>query len=481
MFKTIMIFNGLVLGYFIVANAAYLFLSLLAVRRMRRHLRRQDSTNLDALIKSAGDLPVSLIIPAYNESEIIVPVVCSMLTLAYADYEILVVNDGSTDDTLGRLVKAFDLVPTVRITVSDVPSAPVRGMYRSRLHANLWVVDKENGGGKADALNAGLNHIRSPLFCALDADTLLEPDSLVRLVRPFLEDATTVAVGGVIRVGNGCTVDGGMVERVALPENLLARFQVVEYTRAFVAARVGWDGIGGTLVVSGALGAFRRSAVVDVGGFDKDTVGEDMELVVRLHRHLREKRRPYRVTFVPDPVAWTEVPETLRDLGNQRDRWQRGLLQVLWRHRKMLGRPVYGVPGMVAFPYYLLVELLGPVIETLGYVAFIITLIMGWGSPAYIAAFLTLAIVLGSLISTIAVVLQELTYSRYRRSREVLRLIWLSIAESFGYRQLTVFWRLRGLVSGFRRDTVWGQMSRRGFTPATPLPEQERANDEKAA
>jgi len=433
MFKTIMIFNGLVLGYFIVANAAYLFLSLLAVRRMRRHLRRQDSTNLDALIKSAGDLPVSLIIPAYNESEIIVPVVRSMLTLAYADYEILVVNDGSTDDTLGRLVKAFDLVPTVRITVSDVPSAPVRGMYRSRLHANLWVVDKENGGGKADALNAGLNHIRSP------------------------------------------------VERVALPENLLARFQVVEYTRAFVAARVGWDGIGGTLVVSGALGAFRRSAVVDVGGFDKDTVGEDMELVVRLHRHLREKRRPYRVTFVPDPVAWTEVPETLRDLGNQRDRWQRGLLQVLWRHRKMLGRPVYGVPGMVAFPYYLLVELLGPVIETLGYVAFIITLIMGWGSPAYIAAFLTLAIVLGSLISTIAVVLQELTYSRYRRSREVLRLIWLSIAESFGYRQLTVFWRLRGLVSGFRRDTVWGQMSRRGFTPATPLPEQERANDEKAA
>jgi cellulose synthase/poly-beta-1,6-N-acetylglucosamine synthase-like glycosyltransferase len=464
-----MVFNATVLAYFFLANGFCLVLNLLAFGQMRRHTRRQNTMSLDSLIRGAGDLPVSLIIPAYNESAAIVPVVRSMLTLSYATYDIIVVNDGSGDDTLQRLTDEFDLSPTVRLPVSDVPSAPVRGVYRSRRFSNLWVVDKCNGGGKADALNAGLNYTRTPLFCALDADTLLEPDSLVRVVRPFLEDATTIAAGGLIRVGNGCTVNRGMVEKVDLPRKLLARFQVVEYMRAFVAARVGWDRIGGTLIVSGAFGVFRRSAVVDAGGFDTGTVGEDMELVVRLHRLFREAACPYRITFVPDPVAWTEAPETLRDLGRQRARWQRGLVQVLSRHRQMLARPKYGVPGMVAFPYYLLVELFGPIIEVLGYVAFAATLIAGWGSASYIFAFITVAIVFGSLISTMAVVLQEMTHFRYSGFRQVLNLIGISILESLGYRQLTVWWRLRGLVSAARMNTTWGQMTRRGFEPATPV------------
>jgi cellulose synthase/poly-beta-1,6-N-acetylglucosamine synthase-like glycosyltransferase len=479
--ELVWVFNALVLAYFVVANGFYVFLSLLAMRRMRRHVRRQRSLDLGALVDASGDLPVSLIVPAYNEAQTIVPVVRSMLTLAYATYDVVVVNDGSTDATLERLTDAFGLVRADRVPTSDVPTAPIRGVYRSREHPNVWVVDKENGGGKADALNAGLNHTRTPLVCALDADTLLEPDSLVRVVRPFLEDATTVAAGGVIRVANGCTISGGMVTDVRLPRSLLARFQVVEYMRAFVAARVGWDAIGGTLIISGAFGVFRRSVVADAGGFETGTVGEDMELVVRLHAHLRERRQPYRISFVPDPVAWTEAPETLRDLGGQRNRWQRGLLQVLRRHRRMFASPRYGVPGMVAFPFFVFVELLGPVVEVAGYAVFAVTMLLGWGSAAYAGAFVMLAVVLGSLISTFAVVLQELSFSRYRSNREVLWLVGLAMVESFGYRQLTLWWRLRGLISAFGGESAWGQMTRRGFGEAVPLSPPQEREDTRAA
>ena len=469
MIEVVFAFNALVLAYFVVANGFYVALSLLAMRRMRRHVRRQRSLDMAALVDASGDLPVSLIVPAYNEAQTIVPVVRSMLTLAYETYDIVVVNDGSVDATLERLTAAFDLKPAERVQTSSVPTAAIRGVYRSREHPNLWVVDKENGGGKADALNAGLNHSRTPLVCALDADTLLEPDSLVRVVRPFLEDATTVAAGGVIRVANGCTISGGMVTEVRLPRSLLARFQVVEYMRAFVAARVGWDAIGGTLIISGAFGVFRRSVIADAGGFDTATVGEDMELVMRLHDHLRQRGRPYRISFVPDPVAWTEAPESLSDLGRQRDRWQRGLMQVLWRHRRMFASPKHGVPGMVAFPFFLFVELLGPVVEVLGYAAFAATMLLGWGSATYAGAFVMVAVVLGSLISTFAVVLQELSFSRYRSTREVLALVGLAMVEGFGYRQLTLWWRMRGLISGLRRTTAWGPMDRKGFGDTVSL------------
>jgi cellulose synthase/poly-beta-1,6-N-acetylglucosamine synthase-like glycosyltransferase len=251
--------------------------------------------------------------------------------------------------------------------------------------------------------------------------------------------------------------------------------------RAFVAARIGWDAIGGTLIISGAFGVFRRSVVAAAGGFDADTVGEDMELVVRLHDHLREQRQPYRISFVPDPVAWTEAPESLRDLGRQRDRWQRGLLQVLWRHRRMFASPAHGVPGMVAFPFFVFVELLGPVVEVLGYAVFAATMLLGWGSAAYAGAFVMLAIVLGSLISTFAVVLQELSFSRYRSNREVLRLVGLAMVEGLGYRQLTLWWRLRGLISGLRRDSAWGPMQRKGFGDTVPMPAPEDPERSRAA
>jgi len=302
----------------------------------------------------------------------------------------------------------------------------------------------------------------------MDADSVLERDALTRIVRPFLEDDRTVAAGGVIRIVNGCRVEQGVVTEVRLPRNLLAKFQVLEYLRGFLVGRMGFSALGMTLIISGAFGLFRRETVVAAGGYASrgtmgETVGEDMELVVRLQRYCRERKLPSRVTFIPDPVAWTECPENLRVLGRQRDRWQRGLVESLARHRVMLGNPRYGRIGTLAFPYYFLLEALGPGLEFLGYIAFALTLILGLGSPMYIGAFFAVAVLYGMAISVGSVVLEELTFRRYARFQDLLTLFGVAILENVGYRQLSTFFRFRGLVSVMRRVRSWGSMDRRGF------------------
>lgn len=459
------VFNGFILVYFAVLNTFYLVLSIAAFRSLRTYVRRLRSLHIDDLVSSSGGLPMSLLVPAYNEAETIVDAVRSLLTLRYSDYEVIVVNDGSRDATLVRLVAAFDLHRIERVATGSVDTEEVRRVYRSARHPNLLVVDKVNGG-KADALNAGLNHSRGVIVAAMDADTLLEPDALARVVRPFLEDTSTVAVGGIVRIANGCRVDAGSVEDIRLPRKMLPRFQVLEYLRAFLAARVGWDSFGATLIISGAFGAFLRSAVDAIGGFDTDSVGEDMELVVRLHRYHRDHDLPYRITFLPDPVAWTEAPETLKQLGQQRSRWQKGLAQVIMRHRDMIGRRRYGLPGMVALPYFVAFELLAPIVELVGWIAFFAALILGSASPAYILAYLALAVFLGSAFSVSAVALEELSFRRYRRFTDLLVLLGLALIETFGYRQLSIVWRLKGLVAAARKDVSWGDMERTGFTKA---------------
>lgn len=458
------------LVYFAALNAGYAVLTVLSMRRLRRYMARVSSLYADEIIGSTSGLPISLLVPAYNESAGIVAAVRSFLGLRYPDYEIVVVNDGSNDETLAVLDEAFRLVPAVRNPTSELPTALVRGVYRSKIHPMLWVIDKENGG-KADALNAAINHARNPLVCALDADTLLEEDALVRVARPFLEDQRTVAAGGIVRVVNGSDVDGGVVTATHFPRPLAARLQVVEYFRAFLAGRVGWDALGANLIISGAFGVFRRGAVAEVGGYATDTVGEDMELVVRLHRHYRERRRPYRIVFVPDPVAWTEAPVRWRDLGRQRDRWQRGLAQTLTRHRRMFLNPHYGAPGVVAFPYFVVFELLGPIFETMGYVTFVLALASGNASGAFVVAFLALAIFLGSALSLAAIALEEASFRRYASRGDLFRMLLVGLIETLGYRQLNTWWRLRGLVSALRGTTTWGTMSRAGFAPGPPAGE----------
>ncbi len=460
------VFNAIVLAYFLLINAVYALTSAVAFISLRRYTRRLKTVDVEELLGMAGAPPITVVAAAYNEAAVCVDATHALLTQAYADYEILFVNDGSKDDTLRLMTESFELEPAPRIPTASIPTQRIRGVYHSRRHPNLWVIDKENGG-KPDAVNAGVNHCRTPLFCVLDADTLLERDALTRMVRPLLEDATVVGVGGIIRVVTGCRVEAGMVKEIHLPKGWLARFQVLEYLRAFLAGRVGWAAMNSTLIISGAFGHFRRQAIVDVGGYANDSLGDDMEMVMRLHRWFRSRRIPYRLEFIPDPVAWTECPETLRQLGRQRDRWQRGLADTLWRHRVMLFNPRYGVLGMIAFPYLFFLELWGAGLEALGYMAFALTIVLGRAHGPYAFAFLMVAIVLGIALSIAAVGFEELTFRRYPRPGDLLALFGFATLEAFGYRQLQTYWRAQGLVSYLRGTKTWGEMPRRGFQAAT--------------
>jgi cellulose synthase/poly-beta-1,6-N-acetylglucosamine synthase-like glycosyltransferase len=456
------VFQLIVLLYFVALNTYYLVTSLMAFRSLRRYTQQLNSVDIDDLIATAGAPPITIIVPAYNEAATILEASRSLLTLRYPDYEILIVNDGSTDTTLEVLKSTYRLQPAPRFPLAHLPTAPVRGVYQSQTHPHLWVIDKENGR-RADAINAGINYCRTPLLCLVDADGIIEPEALMRIVRPFLEDARTVASGGIIRVVNGCRVQDGLVSEVRLPQRWLARFQVVEYLRSFLAGRVGWDALQIMLLISGAFGLFRRDLVVAVGGLAHDSVGEDFELTVRLHRYCREQRLPYAVHFVPDPVAWTEVPETRALLSRQRDRWQRGLIDTLRRHRRLLLNPRYGRIGLIAYPYFFFFEMLGPIIEFFGYIVFFFLLITGYLSTASAVLFLWIAVLMGSVLSVAAVGLEELSFRRYTRLQDLLFLLVLSLLENFGYRQLITFYRIRGTISYLRGQTGWGSMERKGF------------------
>ncbi len=458
--------NYTVLAYFFLLNTVYLTTSLFAFWGLRQYRRKKRNINIDDQTASKAALPITVIAPAHNEELTAVASMKSLLNLIYPEFEVIAVNDGSTDQTVQRLVDAFNMAPAPRFPMASLPASAVLQIYHSKTYPNFWLIDKVNGG-KADALNCGLNFARTPLFCAIDSDSLLEREALKRIVRPFLEDTTTVASGGIIRIVNGCTVSGGIVNEVKLPKNWLAKFQVLEYLRAFLSGRIGWSAMNAILVISGAFGLFRRSIVIDCGGFDRNTVGEDMELVIRLHRYCREKKIPYKITYVPDPVAWTECPENIRTLGRQRDRWQRGLTESLLKHIVFLFNPRYGRLGFIAYPYFFFLEFLGPVIETLGYVSFALCIIFGKISQDFMVAFLILAFIFGMILSIIAVSLEELSFQRYPRLKDIGQLFLLAIVENLGYRQILSYYRVKGIFTMFSRTKGWGKMQRKGFA-ATP-------------
>jgi cellulose synthase/poly-beta-1,6-N-acetylglucosamine synthase-like glycosyltransferase len=449
----------LFLSYLVAVNAGYLLLYLFAFAAVRRQLLSQQ---MDELPRAYSGLepPVSILVPAYNEEATIATSVRSMLQLDYPEFEVIVVNDGSRDGTMQALREAFALLPFEEAYWRRIAVKPVRGIYRSTRYPNLRVIDKENGG-KADALNSGINAARYPLFCGVDADSILERASLRRVIGPFLEDPAVIASGGTVRVANGCSVRDGFLESVALPNRLLPLLQIVEYLRAFLFGRMGWTPMNAVLIISGAFGVFRKDAVVAAGGYRHDTVGEDMELVVRLHRMYRETGRPYRIVFVPDPICWTEAPESLRVLRSQRTRWQRGLCESLTLNLGLAFSRRGGAAGWLAFPFMAVFEWLGPVIEVAGYALMIAGFAAGLVSGAAFAAFLLLAIGLGIALSVCALLLEEVSFHIYKRPRELALLACAAVVENFGFRQLVSLWRLEGLVrwaTGSRAR--WGEMTR---------------------
>lgn len=454
------VFQWIALLFFIGLNTGYIVLNLATFITLPRFMRRRVLSDLPQPC-NGYEPPVSLIVAAYNEEAGIVASIRSLLQIEYPEFEIIVVNDGSTDRTLEVLTREFDLVEFPDTFRPRVKHEPVRAIYHSRIYPELRVVDKHNGGRKSDACNAGINAARFPLVCPLDADCVIERSSIRRLAQPFVEDPHVIASGGVVRILNGCTVRGGFIDRVRLPHHPLAVIQIVEYLRAFLFGRIGWAAFDALPLISGAFGMFHKETLVELGGYRHDTLAEDMELVLRLHTHFRLQGKPYRITFVPDPVCWTEAPEDLKTLRNQRIRWHRGLMECMSIHRRLILNPRAGVLGMVTMPFLLFFEGLAPVLEVMGYALMIAGFATGTLSGSGFFAFLAVALGLGIALTLTSLLLEEMSFDTYPSTRQLLVLISAALLENFGYRQLTAVWRTRAIWLWLRgRDATWGSMTR---------------------
>lgn len=455
-----------ILLYFLGINLLYLFLFLLSLWAIIDYLRHTSYRDPREILQSRLTPPLSILVPAHNEATTIVTSIRALFHLRYPKYEILVINDGSTDQTLHKLMETFHLRRTKRIYHKTIPTCNVKDIYvadQPMPWVDLIVIDKEKGG-KADALNAGINVSRYPLFCSVDADSILEQDSLLRVAMPFMERFPgTLAVGGIVRVANGCQISEGVVRSVKVPKRWLPRFQTVEYLRAFLSGRVAWSKLKSLLIISGAFGLFKKAPVIEANGYDPRTVGEDMELVVRLHRRNYPRGTQGRIEFIPDPVCWTEVPENLRALWRQRNRWQRGLGQALFRNLPMLLNPRYRLLGLLGVPYFWIVEFLSPVVELLGYLVFLVAILAHVVQWQAFGAFFLLTVLMGMNLSLLAVLLEDMTLHRYPRVRDLLRLFAVAILENLGYRQIIQLARMDGVIDFLRKQNVWGFMERKGL------------------
>ena len=464
MIRFLDISNATLFLYYLASNVIYLFLLVVALLTSIAHHRRLSSIRLVRVKDSPFTKPITLLVPAHNEEKSIVQSASSLLALDYPELEVVIINDGSEDGTLEALKEHFALRAANLLYLAEIPTAPVRGVYISSREPRLLVVDKEAGGSKADALNAGLNAASSPYVCVVDADSILESDALLRIMVQIAWDPKgIVASGGIVRVINGSKVEKGHLRRVRLPRGSFEILQVIEYLRAFLIGREAWARFNLLPIISGAFGVFRRDVVKAVGGFRASAIGEDFDLVARMHRYLIDQGIKYRIAFVPDPVCWTEVPADVRSLGRQRSRWQIGLIDVLWPNRDMLFRPRYGRFGAIALPYMWVFEFFAPFIEVTGYTTIFIALALGKLSHTFFAEFLIFGYLFAAMISVGAVLQEEVTYRRYNDWKDVVWLILYCFLEQVPYRQLQLYWRLKGTWQYLRGDVSWKPMKRVGF------------------
>jgi cellulose synthase/poly-beta-1,6-N-acetylglucosamine synthase-like glycosyltransferase len=466
MMTILQILSLIILAYFFLLNFFYLLFNILSIFGLSRYKKINTFINYKEIFMMPFIKPISIIAPVYNEEKGVIESIRSLLCLEYPEYEVIVVNDGSTDKTLKKLIKVFGLKKTKWVFRKSVETKPVKAIYKSALNPKLIVVDKMNGR-KADAMNAGLNISRYPLVCGIDGDSLLEKDALLKMVRPFLEDPDkTVAAGGIIRLSNGTEVRAGQVFKVNMPRNWFARFQILEYLRAFLGGRLGLSMLQSMLIVSGAFGLFRKDIVLKCGGYRAETIGEDLDLVVRMRKYLHERKIPFRVAYIPDPICWTEAPETIKSLACQRIRWHKGLIESLMFSRKMLFNPRYGVTGLFAMPFYFIFEMLGPIIEVVGYAAFAVLVLMGEINRPFAILFFLLAVVFGIFLSTLSVLLGEYSSRKYPRISYVFIITLFGFLENIVYRQFISIVRTKAVADIFRRKHEWGTMEKKGFSLA---------------
>ncbi|WP_411344885.1 glycosyltransferase [Paenibacillus sp. WLX1005] len=463
------ILGYIIMVYVVVVSLVYVVLFFIAAIKLNRE-KDVNEAQYEQVLQEELAPPLSIIVPAYNEELNIVWSVRSLLGINYKQFEVVVVNDGSKDRTAQELIEEFNMVEIksrVRWSGLGKPTQPIRGIYRSLQHNNLVLVDKENGG-KADALNVGINVCQYPYFASLDGDTVLDQDAFIKVMKPIMDagpNEEIVATGGSVGIANGSYVDSGYLSRdsVRLSNKPLVVMQVIEYLRAFLMGRIGLSRYNLLLIVSGAFGIFKKSWVIEVGGYDVNTIGEDMELVVRLHRRIQEKKSKAQIVYVPDPVCWTEAPEQAKILRRQRTRWHRGLFESLWKNRKMLLNPRYGKIGMISMPYFLFVELLGPAVELAGIITVITGLFLDTIDIRITIILAFLMLLYGSLLSMGAVLFEEWCFKRYNRVSDLTRLFFYALSETLWYRPMMTFWRFEGLVRiAARKKHVWGDMARGG-------------------
>jgi cellulose synthase/poly-beta-1,6-N-acetylglucosamine synthase-like glycosyltransferase len=460
--------NATLFFYYLLCNLIYLGLLITAFYTSARHQRRLESHRLEWIHSSVLSPPITVLAPAHNEELSIRTSIQSLLALDYPELEVIVINDGSVDRTLAELHDAFGLREMNALYIQQVPSAPVRALYKSAVDPRLIVIDKDAGGSKADAVNAGLNAATSPYVCVVDCDSMLERDALLRIMTPMLYGPrNVVGAGGIVRVLNGSVVENGKLKQVRLPRKPIEAIQVIEYLRAFLVGREAWATLNMLMIISGAFGVFRTDLVRAVGGYRAEAIGEDFDLVARMHRLLLERKGDYRIQFTPDPVCWTEVPSDCQSLGRQRARWQKGLLDVLWPNRDMLFRPKYGRIGFVALPYLWIFELMAPVIEIGGILTIILAAVLGVLSREFFLQFLLFGYAFATVISIGSVLQEEFTYKRYNDWKDVARLVTYCFVEHFPYRQLHMVWRLQGIWQYIRGDMRWRPLKRQGINPSS--------------
>ncbi|MGF7185860.1 cellulose synthase/poly-beta-1,6-N-acetylglucosamine synthase-like glycosyltransferase [Desulfitispora alkaliphila] len=463
-------FNKAIIFYVASINTIYLILNFLSYAGLKRYSEKKKAWQLGDYFKRKLIPPISIIAPCYNESATVIESINSLLNIRYPRFQVVVVNDGSKDDTLAKLIGYYELEKTNYIYREMIPTSKIRNTYSSVRFDNLVVVDKENGG-KADALNAGINIAEHPIFCAIDADTLIEGDSLINASAPFSFDhLKTAATGGNIRVINNCRIDNGVIEKFNIPRGTVENFQVIEYIRAFTGGRIGWSYLNSLLIISGAFGLFKKRMAFNIGGYSTkesrnlDTVGEDMELVVSYHKYLAKRKEKYQITFCHDANGWTEVPNDLKSLKKQRNRWQRGLIEVLTSNFSLFFNPRYGRVGTTAYPYFFIFEFIGPWIEVMGYVFVVLALFMGILNPSIFILLFVFSVLFGIIISLFGLYIDEKESIRYS-NKEFFKLLGFAFIENLGFRQMGAFWRAGAFISLLLNRQGWGTITRRGFAP----------------
>lgn len=459
------IVNTLVLVYAVTLALAYLMLALLSTWEMRKYKHKNYFVDYKYILSSPFAPGISLLAPAYNEGLTIIDNVKSLLSIMYNNFEVIIINDGSKDDTLQKLITAFDLVQVPYDVQTIVQAKPVRGVYKSRNKAykKLVVVDKVNGG-KADALNVGLNISRQDLVACIDVDCIIESDALLKMIKPFLEEPEKViASGGVVRIANSCVIEEGRLIEVRLPEKLIARFQVLEYIRAFLLGRMAWSKLNGLMLISGAFGLFKRKIAIEAGGYNHNTVGEDMELVVRMRALLYEQKKEHKVVYIPDPLCWTEAPSTYQILGRQRNRWARGTFETLKIHKNIAMNRKYGLMGMISYPFWFLYEWMSPFVEFFGLIYFCVLCVLGLVNWTFFFCLLFAVFAFAFFISMFALLSEEMSYFRYTQKRDIGKMILTALIEPFWFHPRIVWWSLKGNFDLYKGKKSWGEMSRTGF------------------